>query len=234
MKSFIIAIILSLLTIPAFAQLGNETITITTYYPSPYGVYKNLELYPSDEPTVGVKEGVMYYNKTEGVIKIYNNTGAWVNLTGGSGSAYKDGDVMYNQTDKQLYAYNATNNNFTQIVVSGGGGVTITGTGESTVIVDHWVGMTPVYAYSHPHFDFMKDGKPFTFSSPPTITITDASHDEPWYNEASKCLMGRQPYQYGQNITTTGFDLVSYYIQYNCATAPTSGAISCVWSATGN
>ena len=42
MKSFIIVVILLSLTITAFAQGGNETITITTYYPSPYGVYRDL------------------------------------------------------------------------------------------------------------------------------------------------------------------------------------------------
>jgi len=90
MKSALMILAFLLMAVPSFAQSGNETITITTYYPSPYGVYRNLELYPSDEPTVGVKEGVMYYNRTEKVIKVYNDT-AWVNITGGGGGGTVEG-----------------------------------------------------------------------------------------------------------------------------------------------
>ena len=90
MKSALMILVFLLIAVPSFAQFGNETITITTYYPSPYGVYRNLELYPSDEPTVGVKEGVMYYNRTEKVIKVYNDT-AWVNITGRGGGGTVEG-----------------------------------------------------------------------------------------------------------------------------------------------
>lgn len=47
----------------SFAQ-SDETITITTYYPSPYGVYKILRLYPDSEPKPGnncENEGEMAY-----------------------------------------------------------------------------------------------------------------------------------------------------------------------------
>jgi len=98
MKSLIIIIILLSLTIPAFAQFGNETITITTYYPSPYGVYRNLEMYPSDEPTVGVKPGVMYFNKYNSTLLIYiNSTAKWQPVGAGSGQmkVYKnDGTLL--------------------------------------------------------------------------------------------------------------------------------------------
>jgi hypothetical protein len=58
----------------AFAQFGNETITITTYYPSPYGVYKNMRIYPSDEPTdESVKQsGTMYFDKNNDTLFIYS------------------------------------------------------------------------------------------------------------------------------------------------------------------
>jgi hypothetical protein len=64
MKSFIVVIILLSLTIPAFAQSGNETITITTYYPSPYGVYGVLTLYPRATEPENPRQGDMYFNMT--------------------------------------------------------------------------------------------------------------------------------------------------------------------------
>ena len=77
-------IIISWILIPAgcsFAQTYNETLTITTYYPSPYGVYRNLKLNPSPLPVLGVSPGVMYYDTNwGGVIRYFNNTD-WVNLT---------------------------------------------------------------------------------------------------------------------------------------------------------
>jgi hypothetical protein len=75
MKIFIVVIILLSLAIPSFAQFGNETITITTYYPSPYGVYRNLELFPSPEPTgPTVKRGVMFFNETSNEVMVHNGS----------------------------------------------------------------------------------------------------------------------------------------------------------------
>ena len=72
----------------SFAQSNQtESLTITTYYPAPYGVYRNLKLNPSNEPTTGVDRGVMYYDNSTNVLKYRNDTG-WVNISSGSaGSA---------------------------------------------------------------------------------------------------------------------------------------------------
>jgi hypothetical protein len=90
----------------AFAQPINQTdwntFTITTYYPAPYGVYRNMRLYPSDQPTNGAEPGVMYYNKTENVIKFLSNT-TWVNMTGGGGGGWT-------QNGNNLYTTNTGNN----------------------------------------------------------------------------------------------------------------------------
>jgi hypothetical protein len=68
-------------TVCSFAQTAyNETLTISTYYPSPAGVYKALRLYPGSTPTVGVAPGMLYYNTTEDRVKYYNNTGVWLPL----------------------------------------------------------------------------------------------------------------------------------------------------------
>jgi hypothetical protein len=240
MKGFIVVIILLSLTIPAFAQFGNETLTITTYYPSPHGVYGVLTMYPRDTVPNNPQQGDMYFNSGNNTLLIYvNNTVEWQPAGGSpvSTSGYKDGDVTYNQTDNQFYVYNATYNNFTQIVVSGGGGgmVTLTGSGQSTITIISWTGMCPNYSITNPHFDFIKDGMPFTFSKPPTITITNPSPDSSEYSESNKCMMGRLPHQSAINITTTDFDLVSYYESYHCATCTTlEPIVSSVWSATGN
>ncbi|MDP2923503.1 MAG: hypothetical protein Q8O30_07280 [Candidatus Omnitrophota bacterium] len=54
--------------IPVFSQ--TESITITTYYPAPFGVYQNLRLFPTTTvPNCATDndEGVMYYDNTVNV-----------------------------------------------------------------------------------------------------------------------------------------------------------------------
>jgi hypothetical protein len=64
-----------------FAQSNQtESLTITTYYPAPYGVYRNLKLNPSQEPTTGVSAGVMYYDNSTHTLRYHNDYG-WVNVT---------------------------------------------------------------------------------------------------------------------------------------------------------
>ncbi|MFA6383889.1 MAG: hypothetical protein WCY10_00800 [Candidatus Omnitrophota bacterium] len=80
----VVLLFLSVLTLfsVCFAQSAtNETLTITTYYPSPYGVYRNLRLNPSAEPTTGVGEGSMYYDNSTDMLR-YRNDAEWVNITG--------------------------------------------------------------------------------------------------------------------------------------------------------
>jgi len=61
---------------------STDYLTITTYYPSPYGVYRNLRIHPGNEPTAGVDRGLLYYNNTDNNLKLYTNAG-WINLGGG-------------------------------------------------------------------------------------------------------------------------------------------------------
>ena len=45
-----------------------EQITLTTYYPAPYGVYKTMRLYPHDDFTPGSacgNNGEMYYDASD-------------------------------------------------------------------------------------------------------------------------------------------------------------------------
>lgn len=75
MKCIILFILALFVTAICFAQSNyTESLTVTTYYPSPYGVYRNLKLNPSDEPTgSAVSPGVMYFNRTDLNVYIYKN-----------------------------------------------------------------------------------------------------------------------------------------------------------------
>jgi hypothetical protein len=64
---------------PAFSQT-NETLTISTYYPSPYGVYNELRLYPKAALPPGncssdINEGTMYYDNTANQLMVCRETG---------------------------------------------------------------------------------------------------------------------------------------------------------------
>ena len=62
-------VFLSIFTLQLFSQ-NTETLTITTYYPSPSGVYQNLRLFPvaaAQAPACNAnQEGTMYYNNDAG------------------------------------------------------------------------------------------------------------------------------------------------------------------------
>ncbi len=64
---------------PSFAE--DESFTITTYYPSPYGVYKELRLYPNTSPNTcdATNEGAMYYDDSPTVkqVKVCRKTGTF-------------------------------------------------------------------------------------------------------------------------------------------------------------
>ncbi|MDD2680082.1 MAG: hypothetical protein PHO03_04735 [Candidatus Omnitrophica bacterium] len=65
-KRLILFLVLICLCLPA--AFAEDTLTITTYYPSPYGVYKTLRLYPNDDNTPGgecANEGEIVFDKSE-------------------------------------------------------------------------------------------------------------------------------------------------------------------------
>ena len=89
-------VILSFLFTPV---IFSESITLTTYYPSPYGVYTSIRLYPQNvNPSTGpftcdsTTEGSLYYNSTDGQVYIcsggswgsgWENVGWWRSNDGG-------------------------------------------------------------------------------------------------------------------------------------------------------
>ncbi len=83
---FMWVLIFSLLFVPLLYAQSNwtESLTISTYYPAPYGVYRTLKLNPALESQLsGVSEGVVYYDKDLHVLRYRDNNDQWVNISGG-------------------------------------------------------------------------------------------------------------------------------------------------------
>lgn len=74
--------------------LAQETLTISTYYPSPYGVYNELRINPNDDAhtcSSANEEGTMYYDLSEHKMKIcdyQSGSYAWRDLDGAGGYSY--------------------------------------------------------------------------------------------------------------------------------------------------
>ncbi|MBP6920897.1 MAG: tail fiber domain-containing protein, partial [Candidatus Omnitrophica bacterium] len=72
-----------IMLVPASAQQQDEKLTITTYYPSPTGVYQTLRVAPGNNPAdcsaAGAPEGKMYYDASGRVLLICSNStiGGW-------------------------------------------------------------------------------------------------------------------------------------------------------------
>ena len=80
-----ILILGAMLTFTSFVY-AEEQITITTYYPSPYGVYQTLRLYPNNDhpwnsPCAATEEGYLTYNVSAHEIYVCNGSN-WVTLGG--------------------------------------------------------------------------------------------------------------------------------------------------------
>ncbi|MFA5271545.1 MAG: hypothetical protein WC412_04280 [Candidatus Omnitrophota bacterium] len=69
-SAFLLVLISSFLSALQLFSQNTETLTITTYYPSPTGVYQNLRLFPiaaAQAPICNTdQEGTMYYNNDAG------------------------------------------------------------------------------------------------------------------------------------------------------------------------
>ena len=81
----------------AFAQ-GTDTVTVTTYYPAPYGEYKELRLTPRDDvdPTASCSnEGAMYHDDSDNQIYFCDGKN-WQPVGGGGGNIAKSGSFAIN------------------------------------------------------------------------------------------------------------------------------------------
>lgn len=79
MKKLWFLVFLTLIPAAIFAQQQTETINISSYYPSPYGIYKTLRFYPNDNydatqnPSCA-NAGEIYYDKSENTLYACSGT----------------------------------------------------------------------------------------------------------------------------------------------------------------
>jgi len=95
MKKILIFILIGMSCFIVSSAFAQEAITITTYYPAPFGVYVNLRLFPTVQPACNAnQEGTMYYdNVTNQVMVCTRDSGAnpvWQGL----GLWTKNGNVI--------------------------------------------------------------------------------------------------------------------------------------------
>ena len=93
-KSDIFLIIWLFLSPPAFAA---EKVEITTYYPSPNGVAKQLLLAPTtSDPAPAFDEGVIYYNDTQDALLLCNGTACpvWQGMSGPTTEYWKENTTV--------------------------------------------------------------------------------------------------------------------------------------------
>lgn len=76
------SLLISFISFCFAAVIFAEDTTITTYYPSPYGSYNELQLYPHPAPVTTCDaghKGTMYYDSDDNKIKVCNGAN-WVNI----------------------------------------------------------------------------------------------------------------------------------------------------------
>ncbi len=59
---------------------AQETVTLTTYYPAPFGAYDRLQLVPRASLPAACQNGMIYVN-TAGELQFCNDTGQWIGLS---------------------------------------------------------------------------------------------------------------------------------------------------------
>ena len=103
-KALLLTVLLMLsIPITAFTQDEEEEITLTTYYPAPYGDYDMISLTPSAQPAVADSyEGLIYFDAADSELKVYAedpdvpNTFKWTSIGGGGASLWQaDGTNVY-------------------------------------------------------------------------------------------------------------------------------------------
>jgi hypothetical protein len=102
---FVVMILFLGITLCYAQEPQEESITITTYYPSPYGVYRTMRLSPSSRPE-SCQEGELYYDDGTGSydagLYLCDATPAWQTFGGGgfwAASPSDPNDIYNTNTD---------------------------------------------------------------------------------------------------------------------------------------
>ncbi|MDD5347416.1 MAG: hypothetical protein PHT59_02235 [Candidatus Omnitrophica bacterium] len=86
---------------------ATDSVTITTYYPAPYGVYKNMRLHPSQEPQgAAAQRGTLYFNATTNQTYYFNGS-AWVPFNFFANIQFNTAAVRPSDTEGTVY-YNVS------------------------------------------------------------------------------------------------------------------------------
>ncbi|MBI4435910.1 MAG: hypothetical protein HY590_00625 [Candidatus Omnitrophica bacterium] len=106
-------LLLLLLLTCSLVAIAQEQITLTTYYPAPFGEYQNVRLVPTTGATSGTsctatQTGLMFYNSTTNEI-LYCNGGSstWAVLGGGGGGG---GSSLWTLSGSNLYPTTLSSN----------------------------------------------------------------------------------------------------------------------------
>lgn len=106
-----------------------ESMTITTYYPSPYGVYKTLRLFPNDDAMLGddcSNSGEMSYSLSGNEILVCNGSSLKWSVLGGYWAA--NGSDIYNTNSGKVGIGTSAPNAQLQVIGAiSRGGTTLTG-----------------------------------------------------------------------------------------------------------
>ncbi len=96
LKRVFFSLFISIITLVSCSfVLAEESLTVTTYYPAPYGVFNEMRLFPHSTaviPCDADAEGTMFYNLTAHNIQICRGITGW----GSSGLWSSSGDDIYN------------------------------------------------------------------------------------------------------------------------------------------
>ncbi len=97
LKMVVFSLFISIVILVSCALvLAEESISITTYYPSPYGVYNEMRLYPHSIPITScdsTTEGTMFYNDSAQELQVCTASGLWKS---GGGFWVGSGNDIYN------------------------------------------------------------------------------------------------------------------------------------------
>lgn len=204
-----------------FAQSDqSESLTITTYYPSPYGVYKTLRLNPSPKPLSGssaTQPGTMYFNKTENLTYVFNGSDWELMGAGGSVSSkliVDSGSHVYPEVcsgisrELTLADIHAVYPSVTKRDVTGD-------------LTNYWICSAPWYV----NVSFHK-----SFKNPPQVFVQNdrgaGREGHEWENYTCARHGTDITVAYATNINLTGFRLWSsgeQSYQGECLTDPLSG-----------